>query len=54
MYDQLHTNTLQNYYLPIFSLESFSLTDLSIGGSLVDATLAFYFSTSFILQVSHL
>jgi len=53
-YPQLHTNTLRNHFVLIFSLESFSLTDLSIRGGLVDTTLAFYSSTQFILQVSHL
>ena len=38
----------------IFSLESFSLTDLSIEGGLADATPTHYSSTQFILQVFHL
>jgi len=37
-----------------FSLKSFSLTDLSIGGSLADATPVCYSSLLLILQVSHL
>ena len=46
--------TLRNHSLLIFSLESFSLIDLSIGGGLVDATPMHYSSTQFILQVFHL
>ena len=54
-YAQLHTKkTLRNHSLLIFSLESFSLIDLSIGGGLVDATPTHYSSTQFILQVFHL
>ena len=48
-YAQLHTNTLRNHSELVLSLESFSLTDLSIWGGLADATLACYFSSQFIL-----
>ena len=44
-YTQLHTNTLRNHYVLLFSLESFSLTDLSIEGGLANATLTCYPST---------
>ena len=50
----LHTNTLRNHSQLVFSLESFSLTDLSIEGGSADATPACYSSPQFILQDSHL
>jgi len=49
-----HKKTLRNHSLLIFSLESFSLIDLSIGGGLVDATPTHCSSIQFILQVFHL
>ena len=44
----------ENHSLVYFSLKSFSLIDLSIGGGLVDATPMCYSSPQFILQESHL
>ena len=44
--------SMKNHSPVCFSLKSFSLTDLSIEGSLANATLACYSSTQFILQVS--
>ena len=41
----------ENHSVVCFSLKSFSLTDLSIGGGLANATPTCYSSTQFILQV---
>ena len=50
-YTQLDTNTLRNISQLIFSLESFSLTYLSIEGNLADATLACYSSLSLFCRI---
>ena len=47
-YAQLHTNTLGNLSQLVFPLESFPLTDLSVGGGLADTTTACYSSPLFI------
>ena len=44
----IHTNTLRKSPSSEFSLKSFSLTDLSIGGGLANATPTYYSSTQFI------
>ena len=50
-----YTQILYKNHSPVcFSLKSFSLTSLSIGGGLVDATPAYYSSTQFILQILYL
>ena len=46
---KVHTNTWQKSLLSLFSLESFCLTYLSIGGGLANATPTCYPSTEFIL-----
>ena len=47
-YTQLHKNNLRNLSQLNFSLESFSLLDLSFGGGLANATPACYSSPLFI------
>ena len=54
VHNNFSKNTVRNHFQLIFSLESFSLTNLSIRGDLADATLACYSSPQFILQDSHL
>ena len=48
---KVHTNTLRKSLSSQFSLKSFSLTNLSIGGGVANATQVCYSSTQFILQV---